>query len=258
LILNKIPSLYALASTITKGSDPESALQLSMHIYSLFALTIAACILPVLRRPPSSRLSDTRPLTLILLSHLHAIDFLLGVTLTALFAITWFKMISNPDPSTAGPGTPGIDAGAGFTKPEIAVDTVEVGHDPQDDPLSPNVVISINATSTGNMTISIGDGSYLGPEGGSSLVLMCMLWAIRAYLLACVIIYTRNVARDASSRGLDATARQGWLDIPGHWLCNGERSFWLGYDHQSAKRHRVYSGFPRDSSDSNKESGQRP
>lgn len=260
LILNKVPSLYALASVITRGSAPENALQMTMHTYSLLALIVAACLLQVLRKPASPRTSESRPLSLILLAHVHVIDFILGVAFTILFANTWFKMIAHPEPSKAGPGAVGMDAAAGVTSPETPVESVIVGSEPAKgtfDPNSEHTVIGIpdGPGAAGNIT-AVGSGPVFGQEGAASMVLIGALWMIRAFMLACIIIYARGVARDAESRGIDVMEKHGWLDMPGYWLCKLESRFWLGPRGGllSAKRNRRPSGAsPRDSIESNKE-----
>lgn len=240
-----MPSLYALASVITKGSAPENALQMTMHSYSLFALIAAACLLQVLRKPASPRTSESRPLALISLAHLHAIDFILGVVFTALFATTWFKMIAHPDPSKAGPGAAGMDAAAGVTSPETPVESVIIAAAPAQgtfDPNSDHLAVGIPGDSAAGNVTAIGSGPIFGQEGTASLVLIAGLWVLRGFMVACVIIYARGVSKDAHSRGIDVTEKHGWMDVPGRWLCTFEQHFWTGSDHSTMKRNRRDSG----------------
>lgn len=197
-------------------------------------------------------------MALISLAHLHVIDFILGVVFTALFATTWFKMIAHPDPSNAGPGAAGMDAAAGLTNPETPVEGVALDAEPAQgkfDSSSDHTAVGIpgGAGAAGNIT-AIGSGPVFGQEGTASLVLISALWLLRAFMVACVIIYARGVNKDAHSRGIDVTEKHGWMDVPGRWLCTLERRFWVGSDYSSVKRNRRDSGpSPRDSVDSNKE-----
>ncbi|KAH0547691.1 hypothetical protein FGG08_000180 [Glutinoglossum americanum] len=89
LLLNKISGFYGLLAILT--GLHLSSLQLSMYVYSLFALALAGYLTPHLRRQS--------PIHVLGLAWFYVIDTVVNAVYTAAFAINWFLVIGQHHPT---------------------------------------------------------------------------------------------------------------------------------------------------------------
>lgn len=190
LLLNKLAGLYGLLALLT--GLHLSLLQLSMYIYSLLALILTALLAPHIR--------TQSPFHCLALASFYICDSLVNAAYTSAFAVTWFLVISqqhsaawgNP-PNSAGAST--IDDTAGFTSPTFNVSHVDIAIMPGHDTVAIGTPGGLAATAG---EPSLGHG-VLQPESISSVVVICALWAARAYFVLVVMSYARLVLRQHSA-----------------------------------------------------------
>lgn len=203
LLLNKVSGLYGLLALLT-GLHLHP-LQLTMYIYSLFALLVTVLLAPYIR--------TQSPFHCLALATFYVLDSIINAAYTAAFGITWFLVISQHHSDANGEKAPGaggetIGDTAGFTSSEFNVSHVDVavGLD-QGVPGEKNEAVtsgSLGSPATTAASPSLGHG-VLQPESISSIVAICALWAIRIYLVLVVMSYARLVLR----RYVASTSRAG-------------------------------------------------
>ncbi|KAI9789990.1 MAG: hypothetical protein M1816_005604 [Peltula sp. TS41687] len=199
LLLNKVSGIYGLLALLT--GIALSPLQLSMYIYSVLALILTALLAPHIRKQS--------PLECLLLAWFYAIDSLINACYTAAFGVTWFLVISQHHSThnepISGPGGAGktIDETAGFTSPEYNVSHVDIVVAPakglttgQEAVAMGSPAASMTATTAANP--SLGHG-VLQPESVPSIIVICLLWAVRFYFIFVVMAYARSVLRQYAS-----------------------------------------------------------
>ena len=244
LLLNKVSGLYGLLALLT--GLHLSSLQLSMYIYSVFALFITVCLAPHIR--------TQSPFHCLALATFYILDSIVNAAYTTVFGITWFLVISQHHSNANGnkpPGAGGQTIGdtAGFTSPEFNVSSVDVAVGPdQGVPGEKNEAVtsgSLGSPATTAASPSLGHG-VLQPESISSIVAICALWAIRVYFVLIVMSYARLVLRryvasisrigtGSKSSGLieDPFAihlpeGKGWKGRLGRAMVGVGRRYWLG------------------------------
>ena len=195
LLLNKISALYGLLAVIT--GFVLSPLQLSMYIYSFLILVAVAHLAPHIR--------SQSPFECLVLAWIYLLDTIVNAAYTAVFAVTWFLVISQHHGDKQTGGTPGLGGDmvndtAGFTSPKYNVSHVEVvaapasGHPAAQDAVAIGTTASTGPTIPSTSTPSLSHG-FLQPESFSSLVAILFLWSIRLYLTLLVLSYARTVLR---------------------------------------------------------------
>lgn len=193
LLLNKVSGLYGLLALLT--GLHLSPLQLSMYIYSLFALLITVLLAPHIR--------TQSPFHCLALATFYILDSIINAAYTAAFGITWFLVISQHHSDANGQNAPGaggetIGDTAGFTSPEFNVSHVDVAVGPdQGIPGEKKEAVTLGypgSPATTATSPSLGHG-VLQPESISSIVAICALWAIRIYFVLIVMSYARLVLR---------------------------------------------------------------
>ena len=196
LLLNKLSGLYGLLALLT--GLHLSPIQLSMYIYSLLALLILAHLAPHVRKQS--------PLETLALAWVFVIDGIVNAGYTAVFATTWFLVISQGTGSGSGKlglGGETVNETAGFTSPKFNVSHVEVVATPAEGFTGGQDAVAVgtgaaaaaafgaSATTEG---LSLGHG-FVQPESISSLVVILALWAVRIYLTLIVLSYARFILR---------------------------------------------------------------
>lgn len=193
LLLNKVSGLYGLLALLT--GLHLSSLQLSMYIYSLFALLITVLLAPHIR--------TQSPFHCLAFATFYIFDSIINAAYTAAFGITWFLVISQHHSDANGDKAPGaggemIGDTAGFTNPEFNVSRVDVAVGPdQGIPGEKKEAVTsglLGSPATTAASPSLGHG-VLQPESISSIVAICALWAIRIYFVLIVMNYARLVLR---------------------------------------------------------------
>ena len=251
LLLNKLSGVYGLLAIFTSVSL--SPLQLSMYLYSVLALVVAAYL--------SRHIRKQSPVQCVALAWFYIIDSVINACYTAAFALTWFLVISQHQSGRAGsvkgPGNAGktIDETAGFTSPEYNVSHVDVIAKPVDGLMAGHEAVAVGAPASG----STGTKSSLGhavlqPESMTSITVICTLWIIRVYFILVVLSYARSVLRQhlpisyhdtglhharKSDSSTTVTTRpnpfapttregQGWNGRLGRIMVAVGRDYWLG------------------------------
>ena len=192
LLLNKLSGIYGLLAIFTGVSL--SPLQLSMYLYSVLALVVAAYL--------STHIRKQSPVQCVALAWFYMIDSVTNACYTAAFALTWFLVISQHQSGQAGsvqgPGNAGktIDETAGFTSPEYNVTHVDVIVKSADSLMAGQDAVVVGAPASG----STGTKSSLGhavlqPESMTSITVICTLWIVRIYFILVVMSYARSVLR---------------------------------------------------------------
>jgi hypothetical protein len=190
LLLNKLSGLYGLLALL--AGLHLSLLQLSMYIYSLLALILTALLAPHIR--------TQSPFHCLALATFYIFDSLVNAAYTAVFAVTWFLVISQQHSAASGDALQGagastIDDTAGFTSPIFNVSHVDIVVTPDLDPVAVGTPGGLAATAVGP---SLGHG-VLQPESISSVMMICALWATRVYFVLVVMSYARLVLRQRAA-----------------------------------------------------------
>lgn len=234
LLFNKLSGFYGLLALLTGYAL--SPLQLSMYIYSLFALILVVYLAPHIRKQS--------PFECVALAVFFILDTIINALYTTAFGVTWFLVVSSHHHnSKLGTGEKGHGEG-----PEIKnVSSVEVAVGP-DQGVPGEKKEAVTAASAG-ATVSHG---LWQPESLSSIVMIAALWAIRVYTVLIVMNYARLVLRrhvGATSRNRpelyggsksanmleDPFARhlpegKGLTGRIGRFLVSVGRSYWLGVE----------------------------
>ncbi|MCJ1477687.1 hypothetical protein MMC13_006360 [Lambiella insularis] len=249
LLLNKLSALYGLLALLT--GLHLSPLQLSMYIYSLFALIATAYLAPHIR--------SQSPFHCLALAWLYVVDTLINVVYTALFAVTWFMVLAqHQSQEQVQEGTPGaggqtINDTAGFTSPKYNVSHVGIVGSSTAGLSDAVAVGAASGTAAGvNATIGVptlGHG-FQQPESKTSAVVVLTLLLIRLYLMFIVISYARYVLHRSMSRSQwdestwpthneksgsrqspfskDYGTGKGWKGVFGRAMLKVGKSYWLG------------------------------
>lgn len=241
LLLNKVSGLYGLLALLT--GLHLSGLQLSMYIYSVFALILVSILSPHIR--------TQSPFECLALATFFILDTCINAAYTTAFGISWFLVLSQKNSEEPGAGIAGgktIDETAGFTSPEFNVSHVEVVAAPdQGVPGETNEAITAGYPHLiGARTVRDG---VLQAESMSSITVILALWAVRVYLVLIVMSYARLVLRrhimatagrniqlhsGSKDRGMleDPFAvhlpeGKGWKGRVGRFTIRMGRSYWL-------------------------------
>lgn len=175
LLLNKISGLYGLLALLT--GYHLSPVQLSMYLYSLFVLGVVAVLFPHIRKQS--------PLQCLALAWLYTIDSLINAAYTAAFGVTWFLVVSQHyDNGTAsGPGSETIEQTAGFTSPKYDASYTEIKNSAEGDTTQ-------HQRSSDGLTNAVNQ-----PESFQSIILVSLLWVIRAYFVCVMLAFARRAVR---------------------------------------------------------------
>lgn len=193
LLLNKVSGLYGLLALLT--GLHLSPLQLSMYIYSIFALAITFTLAPHIR--------THSPFHCLALATFYVLDSVINAAYTAAFAFTWFLVLSqhlsdDRGGEVPGPGGKMMSDTGGYSSPAFNVSHVGVAAGPDQgipgekhEAVTGGVPGSLASTAA---SPSLGHG-VLQSESVSSIVVICALWAIRVYMCLVVMSYVRLVLR---------------------------------------------------------------
>lgn len=193
LLLNKVSGLYGLLALLT--GLHLSPLQLSMYIYSIFALALAFILAPHIR--------TQSPFHCLALATFYVLDSVINAAYTAAFAITWFLVLSQhlsdrKGGEVPGPGGKMMSDTGGYSNPEFNVSHVSVAAGPdQGIPGESHEVVTGGVPGSPASTAaspSLGHG-VLQSESVSSIIVICGLWAVRVYMCLIVMSYVRLVLR---------------------------------------------------------------
>ena len=244
LLLNKVSGLYGLLALLT--GYRLNALQLSMYIYSLFALALTAFLAPHIR--------TQSPLHCLALAWFYVIDSAINAIYTAAFGVTWFLVLAqhNASKKPSGPGAGTIDDTAGFTSPIYNVSNVEVIATPFATGQHA-VAVGTPAFAPAGANGSLGN-AVLEREGMNSIGIIIALWTIRLYFCVIMLAFARMVLRQhmtvsgmknisyttasTDSRiaenpfGVSKPEGQGWKGRLGRLFVSFGRTYWLGSDEE--------------------------
>lgn len=249
LLLNKVSGIYGLLALLT--GFHLSPLQLSMYIYSILALVLVLTLAPHIR--------TQSPFHCLVLATFYVLDSIINAAYTAAFAVTWFLVVSQHHSDEAGGKLPGLGGQtigdtAGFTSPEYNVshvDVIPINADDGDigkrqEAITVPSGLGLASTAAGP---SLGHG-VLMPESMSSIIVICLLWAVRVYFVLIVMSYARLVLRrhianmsrnstqlytpDKGSNlienpfAMHLPEGKGWKGSLGRLMVGLGRTYWLG------------------------------
>ena len=249
MLVNKLAGLYGILALFT--GYHLSPFQLSMYIYSTFALILTAYLACHIRKQS--------PLQCLALAWFYVLDSIVNAAYTAVFAATWFLVLAQHDAGVSdkkGPGAATMDDTSGFTDPQFNVSSVEVLAAPQpplasgQDAVAAGVPASTAAGSGSNGAIQ---SALLDSQNMNSIGVIIAMWTIRAYFCLIMLAYARmvirqHVAATNAKTGIDYTSAsadpqlaenpfaetkpqgQGWRGKLGRILIAIGRSYWLGSD----------------------------
>lgn len=252
LLLNKVSGIYGLLALLTGFAI--SPLQLSMYIYSVFALVLTAYLANYIRKQS--------PFHCLALAWFYIIDSIINAGYTVAFAMTWFLVVHQHFSGdgagvVAGPGSAGkmIDDTAGFTSPEHNVSHVDIVATPAQGLTTGQDAVAVGIPGVPAAAGGPGLGNaMLQPESIPSIIVICFLWAVRLYFIFVMMAYARAVLRQRLSESndphfsgspkasisppspsvdlFDRTTRegQGWRGRLGRIMVAVGRSYWLGRD----------------------------
>lgn len=251
LLINKLSGLYGILALLT--GLPLNSLQLSMYIYSIFALILTAILAPHVRAQS--------PLQCLALAWFYLADSIINAAYTAAFGVAWFHVVAQataPGGNSGGsliPGASIIDDTSGFTNPEFNVTSVGVALPTPtgqliDGPGQEAHLVGYAAATT-SPTAALGS-TILQSGSIASVTVISALWAIRIYFILIVMAYARGVLRQhivnssqnpsahlgssSSSQLADnpfAKGReegQGWKGKLGRLMVAVGKGYWLGPD----------------------------
>lgn len=254
LLLNKVSGLYGLLALLT--GYHLSPIQLSMYIYSLFALVLTAVLAPHIR--------TQSPLHCLALAWFYVLDSAINLTYTVLFGLTWFLVLAQHNAGetpSSGLGASTIDDTSGFTSPQHNVSKVDIIASPAaglshgQDAVAAGIPASAPAGTTGNGSMR---HAVLQPESMNSIGIIISLWTIRLYFCVIMLAYARFVLRQhiavsgAKTSSTSYTTAspssnlaenpfsesrpegQGWQGKLGRVMVSIGRRYWLGSDESDA------------------------
>lgn len=245
-LLNKVSGIYGILAIFagTRPSPPAkltavfltdapspgaeiSALQLSMFIYSIL-LGIALIII-------SPRLHKRDPLATLSFAYLYVIDSFISALYTLLFGISWFLVLSSKHYATGGTLGNADKTRAGFAGAAFNMSHADVISSPA---VSGQGAVAVGANFDG-VGVSSPPSSFLSsevlqPESATSILIISILWVIRAYFILIVLAFARNLVRDSATPGEEPfTGRNygdGWKDRLGRMLVGVNKVYWQGAD----------------------------
>ncbi|KAF3902982.1 hypothetical protein ABW20_dc0105491 [Dactylellina cionopaga] len=221
-LFNKASGFYGLLAIFT-GAEI-SALQISMYVYSVFAVFFIAWVQPHIRK--------RTPFPVITFGYWYLIDSVINATYTTIFAITWFMIISEPRRSqivTAATTAPGVGDSGKMIEDISGLSggpfNPTGGPDGTDTP-APSYIESMSGIGVGAFTNGLHQ-----PESMTSMTIILGLWIIRAYFCLVVLAYARQVVRESATpsnppfTGKNGEGIQGAL---GKWMININKRYWEG------------------------------
>ena len=243
LLINKLAGLYGILALLT--GYHLSPLQLSMYLYSLFALVITAYL--------SRHIRSQSPLHCLALAWFYVLDSIVNAAFTAVFAMSWFLVLMQHNAgqgSKKGSAAGTIDDTSGFTNPEFNVSSVEaVPGATGQDAVSGSEPASTAAGADGNGSLQ---RAVLSTESMNSIGIIIALWTIRAYFCIIMLGWARMVIRQhIANTGSKSTSYstasassnyaenpfdkskpegEGWRGKLGRVLISIGPKYWLGRD----------------------------
>ncbi|KAJ5893703.1 hypothetical protein N7495_005394 [Penicillium taxi] len=228
LLLNKISGLYGLLALLT--GYHLSPVQLSMYIYSIFALGLAVYLFPHIRKQS--------PLECLGLAWLYLFDSLINAAYTTTFGVTWFLLLSQGDGSKVS-GSSTMAETAGFTSAKYDADNTK----------NANSFISHSPRSADALSSLVSQ-----PESFESILFISILWAMRVYFVLVMLSFARQTLRlwiavprhtqlpthsrnvsvasvadiDREPFGHFSPEGQGWKGKLGRIMVGVGHSYWLG------------------------------
>jgi inositol phosphorylceramide synthase regulatory subunit len=247
LLMNKLSGLYGILALLT-GYEL-SGLQLSMYIYSIFALALTVYLAP--------HIKTQTPLHCLALAWFYVLDSVINAAYTGVFAMTWFLVLmqhgagkGKGEKTGIGGAVGTVDNTSGFTQPEVNASRVDLDHE-QD---VVGVVESEKPAGQGPGTVA---GAVLSTESMNSIGIIVALWTVRLYFCVIMLGWARVVIRQHIARGAGkgetsyvAASKdgemsenpfdegkpegQGYGGKVGRFLISIGRSYWLGKDEDDA------------------------
>jgi inositol phosphorylceramide synthase regulatory subunit len=187
-LINKITAFYGILALAT-GFQLDW-IQLSMYIYSLFALAITLYVAPHIRSGSAWHC--------LAFAQSYAVDTLINAVYTAAFSVSWFSVMAASDYD--GSNVPG----SGIVTPTHNVSQVDVVAKP-----AGGIKPGQDAVAVGSGTASAGEGlasAVFNSGSMMSMFIIVLFWALRIYAVFVVMMYARQVLR----QHIQVTAASNW------------------------------------------------
>lgn len=209
-VFNKASGLYGLLALLTGAHI--SAWQMSMYLYSILAAAAFAYSLRHIKAGPSSSLE------IIAFSWFFFVDTVINFAYTALFATTWFLVLSQQPSGSTGAA---MNESAGFTSPTHTVSGVTVIPT-----LAANGVQKTDfEVIPASQPIGLGEG-VLQPEQLPSIVALVAILLFKLYFVLVIMSYAREIIKQVE--GSSMSPYMGWRRQAYNWLTKG--SYWPSSD----------------------------
>lgn len=211
-VFNKASGLYGLLALITGA--PISPWQVSMYLHSIVAAAVCAYSLRHIKAGPGSTLQ------VVSFAWFYLFDTLVNFGYTALFATSWFLVLSQQQGQGLGGGvTQAMNDTAGFTHPTHTVSSVTV--------VVPTGSADGGQGGTG-MTGTPASGppalgeTVLYPEQIPSIVALVGILMIKVYFILVVFAYARVLVAKVESNYM--ASYSGWQRRAYAWMTRG--TYW--------------------------------
>ncbi|KAF3904120.1 hypothetical protein AA313_de0202143 [Arthrobotrys entomopaga] len=222
-LFNKASGFYGLLAIFT-GAEI-SILQISMYVYSVLAVFFIAWVQPHIRK--------RTPFPVLSFGYWYLIDAIINAAYTAVFALTWFMVISEPRRSqalTSANTAPGV-GNSGKMIEDIS--GLSGG------PFNPNggpdgteaPIPSYSETIPNGVGVSAFSNGLHQPESMTSMTIILGLWVVRIYFCLVVMAYARQVVRESATPSNPPFTGKGGDGIHGsigRTLININRKYWEG------------------------------
>lgn len=209
-VFNKASGIYGLLALLTGA--PISPWQMSMYLYSIGAAAIFAYSLRHIKQGPASAFE------ILIFSWFYVLDTVINLAYTALFATSWFLVVSQ-QPSGAAARV--MNDTAGFTSPTHTVSSV-IFHATQAADGTP--ITEVHGTPADHVPVL--SESVLHPEQLPSVITLGLILLIKVYFILIVMSYARNIVVRASSSSLPPY--DGYKQRFFRWMTKG--SYWSMQD----------------------------
>lgn len=180
---------------------------MSMYLYSILAAVAFAWSLRHIKAGPASALE------VLAFSWFYIIDTIVNLAYTALFATTWFLVLSQQ--ADAGVGQAMNDT-AGFTDPTHVVSSVTI---------TPTQIAGDQKSAfdgtPASQPAALGQG-VLHPEQYPSIFALVAILLIKVYFILIVMSFARTVVK--ATEGSSISPYGGWRQTAYKWMTKG--SYW--------------------------------
>ncbi|KAK6533351.1 hypothetical protein TWF694_002301 [Orbilia ellipsospora] len=219
-----LPNRHHMLTLSSIGAEI-SILQISMYVYSVLAVFFIAWVQPHIRK--------RTPFPVLSFGYWYLIDSIINAAYTALFALTWFMVISEPRRSqavTSANTAPGVGNSGKMIEDISGLSggpfNPNGGPDGTEAPIPSYIETIPNGVGVG----AFSNGLHQ-PESMTSMSIILGLWIVRIYFCLVVMAYARQVVRESATPSNPPFTGRGGEGIHGsigRTLININRKYWEG------------------------------